>query len=209
MKKIRFAVAAVVLAVVATACTSEEAKEAGENASKETKALANGLERQLDSQPVPVHPFSQERETLRLIMSARATGATSTTMFQNMMGETVIWCPSLGAPIPSTYQLTAQNQYVDLPGHGQERLELSQMEPTGVYPGDSLSTWVLCLDDAGDPFAVTWENPVASVLATLDPASFGDPPRIQPDDITYTFEDIPDSIDDASTPPAEDESDDE
>jgi hypothetical protein len=194
VRKIRKLAAVAVLAVLPlVACTSEASKEAGQNLDAETSALAVALREMLKAQPIPIDTFSQERETLRLILSARSQGATGTAIFQNAFGEGIAWCPTLGSPIPSTYQLTATEQYVDLPDDGTtERVPVSLMEPTGVYPGDSQATWTLCLDDSGQTFPVYWEAPVAAAIAVLDPADFGldNSDRIRPTEITFSFDDI-------------------
>lgn len=113
--------------------------------------------------------------------TVRATGAPST---EGVGLE--FWCPSIGAPVPSTYQLSANESWVDIPGdESRELFNVQQGEPTGVYVGDSNATWVICLDDQGRSFGQYWEGPVGATVASVEnlPAD----KRIQPTDIQFEF----------------------
>ena len=37
------------------------------------------------------------------------------------------------------------------------------MEQTGIFTGDSTGTYVMCVNDAGDPYAFYWEGFVSTV----------------------------------------------
>jgi hypothetical protein len=186
MKKIAAAVAALVAVVlIAAACTSESQRQASENASQEQRVIAAVLKDLLDSQPIPAIPWSQERQTLNDILALRALGSTSTTMFFLEGVGMVFWCPSLGAPVPSTYEVTASQQWIRVgPEGARDNGQVDQMEPTGVYTGESAATWTLCLDDAGKKFGVYWEAPVSSVSGTM---RIADAPRLRPSDVTFQF----------------------
>lgn len=162
------------------------AKQAGENAVKEQEAVAQGFNKLTKSQQIPSFDWSQERQTVIDAETIRATGSTSTTMFFIEGVGMIQWCPSSGAPVPSTYQLSASQQYVDIRKDGtRQKFPIDQGEPTGVYVGDSNGTWVICLDDDGNKFGVYWEGPVGStvgVVGGLDPTK-----RVTVDEITYEF----------------------
>ena len=162
------------------------AKQGGENVRAEQEAVATGFARLTKSQQIPTFDWSQERQTVIDAETIRATGSTSTTMFFIEGVGMIQWCPSSGAPVPSTYQLSASQQYVDIPKDDtRQKFPTDQGEPTGVYVGDSAGTWVICLDDSGNKFGVYWEGPVGStvgVVGGLDQAK-----RVRVDEITYQF----------------------
>lgn len=184
----KIVIAAVAALVLLTACTtSNDAQQAAkETATREQLALSTGMDRLTQSQQVPTFDYSQERQILIDLLTIRAEGSASTTAFYLEGVGLIAWCPSLGAPIPSTYQLTATQQYVDVPNDQTvEKFPIDQAEPTGVYPGDSAATWTLCLDDAGTPFAQYWEGYTFSTIATLP--GFDATKRLAPSDITFQF----------------------
>lgn len=181
----------VFLASFAGTCgQTEEAKKGGQTVSGEQTAVQTGFGRLSNSQPVPVFDYSQERQTVIDVERARAEGAISTTRGYLEGVGLEWWCPSVGAPVPSTYQLSGSTQWVDLPGdQTRERFETEQGEPTGIYVGESTGTWTLCLDDNGKKFAVYWEGYVKSTIgkvAGLDPAK-----RERLSESTFTFQDKP------------------
>lgn len=77
-------------------------------------------------------------------------------------------CPSIGFPIASTTQLT--NPEVEK-GPRESRITLPQVEPTGVYTGESTGTYTICVDDEGRPYASYFEGYVQTVTG---PATFRD-----------------------------------
>lgn len=186
--KIVFVLAAVLL--FGSACSnSKEQRKSGANASEEQRRVGDGFQRLSNSQPIPTFDYSQERQTLIDVETARATGATSTTAFYLEGVGLISWCPSIGAPVASTAQLSASKQWVDLPGDDtRERLEVDQGEPTGVYVGPSSGTWTLCLDDNGKKFASYFEGYVNSVIGIVDyPAD----KRIKVTGSTFNFTEKP------------------
>lgn len=163
-------VVAVLFAVlVLGACeASKQAKKGGETANQEQEAVQTGFNRLNKSQQIPTFDWSQERQTLIDIETLRAVGAETTSVGYLEGVGLIWWCPSLGAPVPSTYQLSGSTQYVDLPGdHTRDRFSLEQGEPTGVYVGESSGTWTICLDDNGRKFGQYWEGYVSSTTGTL------------------------------------------
>lgn len=180
-----------VLLLVGTACSgSKEGKEAGRNTAEEQKRVSEGFGRLSDSQPVPTFDWSQERQTLIDVETARATGATTTTAFYLEGIGLVGWCPSVGSPVPSTSQLSATEQWVDIPGDNTNSLvNVDQGEPTGVYVGQSAGTWTLCLDDNGKKFAVYWEGYVYSTVGVV--SSYPADKRHVISHPTFEFKDAP------------------
>lgn len=193
MRKIGIAVFALVVILTGVACemgSPKENKSAGRNASEEQRRVGDGFGRLANSQPVPTFDYSQERQTLIDVESARATGATTTTALYLEGVGLVQWCPSIGAPVASTSQLSASQQWVDLPGDESRTLyQTDQGEPTGVYVGQSSGTWTLCLDDNGKKFAVYWEGYVHSTIGIV--SSYPADKRLVITSSTFNFKDAP------------------
>lgn len=111
------------------------------------------------SQPTPQFDYSQYRQTIINVESAEAHGvATTTFMFDQGVATPVMSCPSLGYPIASTAQLTNPQQNV-----GSNGAVVAQMEPTGVYTGDSTGTYVTCVGTSGKTSVDYWEGFVYTV----------------------------------------------
>lgn len=171
-----------------SACTgnSEETKKGGETASREQQQVQTGFNRLSQSQQVPTFDWSQERQTLIDVETIRATGATSTTAGYLEGVGIIWWCPSIGAPVPSSYQLSGSTQWVDLPGdESRELYSIDQGEPTGVYIGASTGTWTICVDDNGTKFGKYWEGYVDSTVAII--TSYDPALRVRPTDVTFQF----------------------
>lgn len=182
--------AALGLVIFAVSCSSEAMKKGGETAQKEQNAVQTGFNRLSDSQQVKTYDWSQERQTVLDVEEVRATGATSTTAGYLEGVGLVWWCPSVGSPVPSTYQLSGTKQWVDLPGDSDNSLhEVDQGEPTGVYIGDSSGTWTMCLDDNGKKFAKYWEGYVDSTIGVVN--SYPQDKRVRVDQATFQFKDKP------------------
>ena len=146
------ALVAVVLMLGFVAC--EDGKKGEDGRSREANAVNTGFDRLTQSQQVPTFDFSQERQTLIDVLSARANGTHGTAYATALDGSLVWWCETVGAPIPSTYQLSNPSQVIGGDGRDTEEQTIPLGEPSGVYTGDSAATWTLCLDNAGTPFAV-------------------------------------------------------
>jgi hypothetical protein len=136
-----------------------------DNANKrDARASEQSLERQQKSQPTPIYDWSQKRQNLIELSDAQAH-TTQTTTFFFLEGIGLVGsCPSIGFPIASTTQLTNPEAKVN-----KHDITLPQVEPTGVYTGDSSATYTICVDSAGKPYASYWEG---YVMAVTGPAKF-------------------------------------
>lgn len=162
MKRI---IAIFLLATVLLAGCSGDNKSSNKTDAETSEA---NLSRQQKSQPTPVYDWSQYRQTLIEITNAKAD-TTQTTSFFFLEGVGLVnTCPSIGFPVPSTAQLT--NPEVEK-GPRESRISLPQVEPTGVYTGESTGTYTVCIDGDGKPYAAYWEGYVQTVTG---PAEFRD-----------------------------------
>lgn len=120
----------------------------------------------LKSQPIPIFNSSQLRQNLIEIETAQAN-TTATTSFMFLLagvgasGPLVHSCPSIGFPIPATYQLTSPDKIEGNRDGGY--VATAQLESTGVYTGDTTGTYVMCIGEDGKPFAFYHEGFVATV----------------------------------------------
>lgn len=154
----------------------------------ENRAAATGFSRLVDSQQIPVFDFSQERQTLIETLTMRAQGTHGTAYATTLDGTLIWWCPTQGAPIPSTYQLTPSEQYVDIKSDDtRQKFPVDQGEQTGVYVGDSAATWTLCLDDSGKPFAKYEESNVGWTSGVVNDMPADRQAKV--DEITFEFTD--------------------
>lgn len=155
------AVLALVLATGASDCSGKD-----EATKRDEQLSAAQLDQFQRAQPVPRFTSSQLRQNLIEIETAQAN-ATVTTSFMFLMagsgstGPLVHSCPSIGFPIPATYQLTNPQQGIN--GDGGIGYALPQIEATGVYTGDTTGTYVMCIGADGKPFAFYHEGFVATV----------------------------------------------
>jgi len=129
-----------------------------ESCSGGTYADEEATDRQLlqyqKAQPIPFHEWSQYRATLISVDHAQATGTATTSFFFLAGRENPIRsCESIGYPVPSTAQITNPDQ-VRSGGY-----VVGQMEPTGVFTGDSQGTYVVCLVQ-GKAVPTYWEGEV-------------------------------------------------
>ena len=156
MKKI-VAIVLVLFAIVVTAC------ETGSDARRADEAISEQILTDLqNAHPVPKFARSQLRQNLVELVTAQAQTTQTTTFFFNMGIESPVnFCPSIGFPIPATAQLTNPQQKE--PGRGGGNIALPQVEPTGVYTGDTTGTYVMCIDGLGQAYAVYWEGFVQSI----------------------------------------------
>lgn len=167
--------------IVLAGCLGSMAAACGGDATpaqkSENKIAGHGAQQLINNQPPPVFDWSQIRQNLIELEGAQAKGVQSTTLFfpEGSNGgnySPIFSCPSIGAPIPSTDEITNPQQ---LTGQytGQTGAiggTISQMDPNGVYTGQSTGTYVLCVGTDGAVTATYWEGPVMSVFgaATWD-----------------------------------------
>lgn len=146
------AVIAVGLLTTASSCADDSIYED----EKTTEQIMTDLQK---GQPVPKFPYSQERENVIDILTARANPTATTSFFFNQgVKDPIFSCPSVGYAIPHTTQLTNPEQYV-----GSSGATLPMAEPVGTYTGDSTGTHVICRDANGRGFDMYWEGFVSTV----------------------------------------------
>lgn len=142
--------------IFAGACETDSGAQ-DDSRRQEEKVSGQILNDLLKAHPVPKFARSQLRQNLVEITTAQATTTQTTTFFFNMgIKEPVNTCPSIGFPIPATAQLTNPDQLWT--GHNGRSEILAQVEPTGVYTGNTTGTYVMCIDAEGSPYAVYWEG---------------------------------------------------
>lgn len=118
------------------------------------------------TQPLPVFNKSQLRQTLIEIETAQSQPTTTTTFFFNLGSPNPISsCPSIGFPVPTTDEISNPEQITrSSVGSGNySDGVVPQIDPNGVYSGDSTGTYVLCLNASGTPYASYWEGYVYAV----------------------------------------------
>lgn len=166
-KKITVAVAAVIAAasISLTACSSSDTKSADTANQKEASQQANASQNMVTDQPIPSFEYSQLRQNLIELEKAQAAGVQSTTFFFNQgVQDPIFVCPSVGFGVASTTQLSNPEQLVDGGGNSTwAKITIPQMDPNGVYSGNSTGTYVLCVGGDGKVFAKYWEGFVDTV----------------------------------------------
>jgi hypothetical protein len=110
------------------------------------------------AQPAPVFTWSQIRQTLIDIETAQAKTIQTTTFFFNLgVKAPVNTCPSIGFPVATTDEITNPSRidagYAVIP----------QIDPNGIYTGNSTGTYVLCVGSDGSTYGVYWEGYVYAV----------------------------------------------
>lgn len=157
----RFTVIVLTLAFVLAACSPQTS--ARRNDEKLSGQILEDLQR---AHPVPQFRRSQLRQNLVELTTAQAETTQTTSFFFNMgIQDPVNQCPSIGFPIPATMQLT--NPDIPVGGSG-GRVTVQQVEPTGVYTGDTTGTYVICIDARGSAYAVYWEGFVQTVTGPAE-----------------------------------------
>jgi hypothetical protein len=148
LRMIIFLVIAVFLLLTAESCNG--------GTSADESATDRQLGQYQKTQPIPFHDWSQYRATLISVDEAQAKG-TATTSFFFLAGrqDPIRSCDSIGYPVPSTAQLTNPDQVA----YSSSGAVIGQMEPTGVYTGDSQGTYVVCLVQ-GKAVPTYWEGEV-------------------------------------------------
>ena len=118
------------------------------------------------AQPVPQFDWSQIRQTAIDIETAQAHSTQTTTFFFNLgVADPINSCPSVGFPVASTTQLTnpAQTANIYSGSTGVASATIPQIDPNGIYSGDSTGTYVLCVGGDGQTYGVYWEGYVYAV----------------------------------------------
>jgi hypothetical protein len=167
------AAGALALGITLAACTNGNATNNAITGSSDT-----GVEITMDNnQPAPIFDHSDIRATAIEIEAIQALGE-NTTSFAFLPGvKDPIWsCPSLGEPVAADTEITNPQQVDPNTDPGQNNstsLALPNMDPNGIYPGETTGTYVLCVNSQGIPYAHYWEGYVDAVSgpATWDPAT--------------------------------------
>jgi len=169
MKKFspKFVIAAVVAIGLLT--TGSAAGCTGESsAAQEDEATSEQMLKDYQkSQPVEIYKYSQYRENLRDVLRTQADATPTTTfVFNQGVADPILVCPSIGFPIPSTAQLTNPQQIARSYQGGYAIMP--QVEPNGVFTGESSGTYVVCRDANGNGFGDYWEGNVNAVTGPAE-----------------------------------------
>ena len=165
-KKLAVLGAALTLTVTLGACTGHATSSANKQESQQQRAASQQL---VQNQPIPQFNYSQLRQNLIEVETAEAQGVQTTSFFFNLGARDPIQtCPSIGAPIPTTQQLSNPDQLARTGGQYSVEGVIGQMEPTGTYTGDSTGTYVMCIGGDGQPYANYWEGYVQTVFAPAE-----------------------------------------
>jgi hypothetical protein len=149
-KAITLALAGAALAMSLAACDSSGTTggNAAESAQQQQDTTAIEF-----AVPLPEFPSSTLRQELVLIEATEALGIRSTTFAITTTGDLMWSCPSIGLPVPVTDELSNPSQVVnDQYSYQSDGAVVGQMDPDGVYKGDSTGTYVVCLDSNGNPY---------------------------------------------------------
>lgn len=158
-------IAAAVALVGALAACTPPTSAANRAEQKATAEIASAM---VANQPIPSASWSQQRETLRQIITMQVNTTPTFTYFfapGRSDARPVFSCQSIGDPIPATFQLT--NPESQAGNHEGGYFTIPQMEPTGVFSGETDGTNVLCLKDDGQLFKIYWEGQVMSTTLPL------------------------------------------
>jgi hypothetical protein len=178
----KFAVSAVIavagfgLAGCSTGSDPGNTSQANNAASTEASAQGQDSTNLINNQPVPVYKFSQARQILIDAQNIEANGENTTTFGLSNNGLLVWHCSSIGMPVPASAQLTNPEQQVIQPdGGGYQQNQgdntLPQMDPYGIYTGQTTGTYTLCAGTGGHPYLQYWEGYTDSVSG---PATYDD-----------------------------------
>jgi hypothetical protein len=142
-------------AVFAFSACTDPSPSAAEQDERSTEASLRDLQK---AHPVPKFAYSQYRQNLVDIVTAQAEATPTTTFFFNSgVKDPIFSCPSVGFPIPGTAQLTNPDQIARASSSYGYAI-LPQVEPNGVYTGETTNTTTICRDANGRGYAVGWEG---------------------------------------------------
>lgn len=163
--KVKWSIAAVVVATAigVAACSINSTPSSTQREQAASAATLNQLEQ---SQPTPQFKWSQYREILIDIETAQANSTQTTTFFFNMgVTAPISSCPSIGFPLASTTELTNPSQAVWNSGgtNGNAGVAIGQIDPNGVYSGDSTGSYILCVAPNGSTYVQYWEGFVQTI----------------------------------------------
>jgi len=159
---IKITAVAIAALLTLSACSATENRNA--TVSQEKKTATQQLDQYLQSQPVPKFTSSQLRQNLIDIQTAQVNSTVTTSFFFNQgVVDPVHACPSIGFPIPGTFQLTNPSQKLR-----DSEAVIPQLEANGVYTGDTTGTTAICVDADGRGYAHYWEGFVSAVAGPAE-----------------------------------------
>lgn len=165
-KPIKYIVGSILLAGLLTAGASSCSAESSSSTNADEKVSEDMLRDFQRSQPVEVAKYSQYRENLRDVLRTQVTAtATTTFLFNQGVQDPIMSCSSIGFPIPSTAQLTNPQKIED---RYEGDVAIPQVEPNGVFTGESSGTYVVCRDANGRAFGDYWEGNVNAVTGPAE-----------------------------------------
>lgn len=135
-------------------------------AGQEHQVAAQQLQTFDQTQPIPSFTSSQLRQNLIELETAQANTTQTTSFFFNLgVADPIQSCPSIGFPIAADTQLTNPNQIVRQGFGGGNYADgvIGNIDPTGVYTGQTTGTYVICISDQGQAYANYWEGYVQTV----------------------------------------------
>jgi hypothetical protein len=132
---------------------------------QDQQTMGDIASRMQNAQPIPAEPWSQYRQTLIDAETAQMRGTQTTTFVFSRgaggQGNPIFSCPSLGFPVPASAQLSNPSQ--PLWGSNGASNVIGQMEPNGVYTGETSGTYVICAGSGGKPYLVYAEGDAQTV----------------------------------------------
>jgi len=165
MKRPLIIIAACAAAGLALAACSTDS--VGSSGQQMDQNISNSIQRNAEiNQPVPVFQHSDIRATAISIEAIQALGEQTTSFGFNQGIRNPVWsCPSLGEPVAATTQITNPQapEWNTAGSSGVAGLTVGNMDPNGVYAGNSTGTYVLCVNKQGTPYAQYWEGFVDTV----------------------------------------------
>lgn len=158
MKLTRAFVPLIIVGLVIGACTVADTARRDDQ-----KRSGEILVDMQNAHPVPKFPRSQLRQNLVEIVTAQAETTQTTTFFFNLgVVDPVNSCPSIGFPIPATMQLTNPLQIAT------GGVAVPQVEPTGIFSGETTGTYVMCIDAQGRAYVIYWEGFVQTLTGPAE-----------------------------------------
>lgn len=156
-------VAAAIVAVLGVGIIGAACNTSNTGSNQEAK-VSNSIDKQFQqAQPIPQYSYSQLRQTLIDIETAQAHVTQTTTFFFNQgVSAPIAQCSSIGFPVATTDQITAPS-YPNQNVGGADDPVVPQIDPNGVYTGDSSGTYVVCVANNGTTYAQYWEGFVDTV----------------------------------------------
>ncbi len=159
MKSLKYLVLVALAVATLGACKNGNTNQNAVN-KKDRNVSTQILNNYQKNQPAPVRPWSQLRQNLIEIETAQADTTQTTTFFFNLGSPAPIQsCPSIGFSIASTSEITNPEQIVGENGVN----AIPQIDPNGIYAGQSTGTYVICIDAQGRAYADYWEGFVQTV----------------------------------------------